>query len=352
MSNQMLEIRTLPVDMYASDGENLKVQGYVNMTGSVSEILTNPETGEKFRETILPHVFSMALQQAPRVDFLYQHDKMAVLSTTENDSLSLSEDTQGLFMRAKISDTSWGRDTYQLIKDGIIRGMSFGMIVDSFSWKLSDDGLPLRVIESIRLFEVSAVRNPAYRSSTIETRGIEQLVNIDIPKNIEKREEDMTEPKDETKKDEVIPKEKEVKDEATKKDEATPTPKKEDKPVEKRDDDVADDPEDPEIRDDNSLQASVTELIKQVKALLASKPVEKRDDEVIDEEPEERAKEAPKDEKPEDKAKTPAKETKETPKDEEKDTKDTKKEDGKDGKKFPFEKRELVEFFDLEKREV
>ena len=42
---------------------------------------------------------------------------------------------------------------------------------------------------------------------------------------------------------------------------------------------------------------------------------------MIDEEPEERAKEAPKDEKPEDKAKTPAKNTKETPKDEEKDTK-------------------------------
>lgn len=351
MSNQMLEIRTLPVDMYVSDGENLKVQGYVNMTGSVSEILTNPETGEKFRETILPHVFSVALQQAPRVDFLYQHNKMAVLSTTENDSLSLSEDTQGLFMRAKISDTSWGRDTYQLIKDGIIRGMSFGMIVDSFSWKLGDDGLPLRVIESIRLFEVSAVRNPAYRSSTIETRGIEQLVNIDIPKNIEKREEDMTEPKDETKKDEVVPKEKEVKDEVTKKDEATPAPKKEDKPVEKRDGDVADDPEELENRDDSSLQASVTELIKQVKALLTSKPVEKRDDDVA-EEPEERVKETPKDEKPEDKTKTPAEDLKETPKDEEKDTKDTEKEDGKDDKKFPFEKRELVEFFDLEKREV
>lgn len=360
-NKELLEIRTLPVDMFTSD-DGYKVQGYVNVTGSVSEILTNPDTGKQFRETILPHVFADALIQAPRVDFLYQHDKMKILSTTENNSLSLTEDSQGLFMRATIADTSWGRDTHSLIKSGIICGMSFGMVVDDSSWTLSDDGLPLRIIKSIRLFEVSAVRNPAYRSSTIETRGIEQVMNIEIPEEIEKREDNMAEPE---KKDVVeTPKDdkKDVKkDEETRQD-APKAPVEPTKKAEKRDDDVIDDDE--EVRANeapkSSLESDVKELISTVKSLISSlgSKTEKRED-VIDDEDDDReirATEVKKDEKKaDDKEKTPAVPAK---KDAEKeDEKSTKEADTKDADKKPKfgkeEKRELVDFFgEFEKREV
>lgn len=358
MTNQnKLEIRTLPIDIQVSEGDKLNVQGYVNMTGSVSEILTNPVDGKQFRETIMPKVFSNAIEEASRVDFLYQHDKMLVLASTSNQSLSLAEDSKGLFMRATISETSWGKDTYQLIRDGIIQGMSFGMIVTDEEWTLCDDGLPLRIITAIQLFEISAVRNPAYRSSTIEARDIDQVTNIEIPDNIEKREDTMAENDTEKAKDKSVEKEViETKD----------TDKSKQDVKEKRED-VVDNVDDTKQEDravddgKSSLESAVRELITKVDALLNAKTSEKRDDTTVDDEDlEDRAKTEAKDEKPEDKAKATDKASEKS--DENKtdnsakstDKADSEKTD-KDKKPFPFqknEKRELLDFFNIETREV
>ena len=127
-----------------------------------------------------PGTFANALNQGGTVDFLYQHDKQKILSTTDNDSLQLHEDDEaGLVMKANISQTSWGKDAYQLIKDKIVKSMSFGMKVLHDTWLKGSDNIPLRVIDKISLIEVSAVRNPAYVASNIEARGIDiQEVNI------------------------------------------------------------------------------------------------------------------------------------------------------------------------------
>jgi len=364
MTNQnKLEIRTLPIDIQVSEGDKLNVQGYVNMTGSVSEILTNPVDGKQFRETIMPEVFSNAIEEAGRVDFLYQHDKMLVLASTSNQSLSLAEDSKGLFMRATISETSWGKDTYQLIQDGIIQGMSFGMIVTDEEWTLCDDGLPLRIITAIQLFEISAVRNPAYRSSTIEARDIDQVTNIEIPDNIEKREDTMVENDTEKAKDKSV--EKEV---VETKDNKNTDKSKQD--VKEKREDVVEDVEDTKLEDravddgKSSLESAVRELITKVDTLLKAKAPEKRDDTTVDgEDLEDRAKTEVKDEKPEDKAKATEKTSEKS--DEKKtddsakpadkaDEKDSENTD-KNKKPFPFqkkEKRELLDFFNIETREV
>lgn len=370
MTNQnKLEIRTLPIDIQVSKGDELNVRGYVNMTGSVSEILTNPADGKRFRETIMPKVFSDAIEEASRVDFLYQHDKMLVLASTSNESLSLVEDSKGLFMRATISETSWGKDTYQLIQDGIIQGMSFGMVVTGEEWTLCDDGLPLRIITAIQIYEISAVRNPAYRSSTIEARDIDQVTDIKIPENIEKREDTMAENDTEKAKDKSV--EKEVVE--TKENKDTDKSKQDVKESEKRDNSSVDDidktdktdAEERAIDDDKSgLESAVRELITKVDALLNAKTSEKRDDTTVDDEDlEDRAKTEAKDEKPEDKTKATDKASGES--DENKtdnSAKSTDKADEEDSEKtdknkkpFPFqknEKRELLDFFDIETREV
>lgn len=182
-----MEIRTLPIQLHQNDNDKLSVSGYVNVTGSFSEPIRN-SNGEYFRETIEQGVFNNALGRASRVDFLAEHDTTKILATTENSSLELNEDSKGLFMSAKISPTSWGKDAYQLIIDGIIQGLSFGMIVLDQDWSTCDDGLPLRTIRAIELFEVSAVRHPAYKSSSVEARGIEQINDIEIPKEYRNKE--------------------------------------------------------------------------------------------------------------------------------------------------------------------
>lgn len=167
----------------------LSVSGIVNGAGSVSEILTNPRSGRQFRETIAPGVFAKAIGSASRIDFLSQHDKTQILSTTDNKSLQLQETEKGLEMRADISSTTWGKDTFQLIKDGIVKGMSFGMRVSDDNWSMGSDGIPMRTINGINLFEISAVRNPAYKSSEIEARDVDIINDIEIPDNIEERSE-------------------------------------------------------------------------------------------------------------------------------------------------------------------
>lgn len=190
MSKMQMEIRSLPIKMSSNVNDGvLSVSGIVNGAGSVSEILTNPKNGRQFRETIAPGVFAKAISNASRIDFLSQHDKTQILSTTDNKSLQLQETEKGLEMRADISSTTWGKDTFQLIKDGIIKGMSFGMRVSDDNWSMGSDGIPMRTINGINLFEISAVRNPAYKSSEIEARDIDVINDIEIPDNIEERSE-------------------------------------------------------------------------------------------------------------------------------------------------------------------
>lgn len=179
MSNT-IELRSSILE--ASEDGELFVSGTVNKTETWSGILGKKR---KFREKVKKGVFSDALKEASRVDFLAEHDKNQLLSSTENDSLKLWEDDIGLKMEATIAPTSYGRDTYALIKSNLKNYMSFGFKVLEDSWDIGQDGIYERTIEKIVLREVSTVRNPAYAASIIEARGID--VAEDVAENIKIR---------------------------------------------------------------------------------------------------------------------------------------------------------------------
>lgn len=197
MLKEKMEIRSLPIKMLVDDKssfDELAVKGIIVKAGAVSELLTNPSNGRQFKETITQGVFNDAIndaiQSGERIDFLSMHDKSLILSSTDNNSLNINETDKGLEFSANISPTSWGKDTFQLISDGIIKGMSFGMRVLDEAWSLMADGTPLRIINKVKLFEVSAVRTPAYKSSEVEARGMDIINDVAIPTNILKKEED------------------------------------------------------------------------------------------------------------------------------------------------------------------
>lgn len=183
MNINQFELRFNNTEFSSSD-EGLKVSGYVNKTNQLSQELG---LKKKFKERILPGAFRKALQRANEVHFYAEHDPSKILASTRNGSLSLREDDKGLYMEATIEDTSWGRDYYQLIQSSILRNMSFGMRVAKDSWKKLTDGTYERSIEDLDLFEVSAVRSPAYVQSSIAARSIEVVEDVEIPEE-EKRE--------------------------------------------------------------------------------------------------------------------------------------------------------------------
>lgn len=180
---EKMEIRSL-ASLNASSGDELRVEGLVNKTGSWSEVLGGRR---KFRERILPGVFQRAIERAKNIDFLAEHNKGLLLSSTQNHSLELWEDSEGLQMRAMIAPTSYGKDIYALIKSGLKTKMSFGMQVLKESWEAGPDGVALRTIEDINITEVSTVRNPCYSQSSIEARGIEVVEDVEIPELEEDR---------------------------------------------------------------------------------------------------------------------------------------------------------------------
>ncbi|WP_432694196.1 HK97 family phage prohead protease [Priestia aryabhattai] len=178
MTINKMELRVNELQLNTIAEDKMVVSGYVNKTNQWSQPLG---TRNKFVERITPGTFKRALQRATEIQFLAEHDNNKILSSTKNGKLTLREDDKGLFMKAEITPTSWGEDYYNLIKDGIITNMSFGMAVRGQKWEKRSNGISERTINELDLFEVSAVKNPAYVQSTIAARSIEVIEDIEIP---------------------------------------------------------------------------------------------------------------------------------------------------------------------------
>lgn len=186
-----MELRMHNSELRSNEDGSMTVSGYVNKTGQLSEVLG---TSKRFKEKINRGAFERAIQTAKRdIDFLAEHNSKLILASTRNDSLTLREDEQGLFMEARISPTTWGKDYYQLINDGILQNMSFGFRTVKDSWKSIQPGLYERTIDDLELFEVSVVRDPAYSQSTIASRGIDLVEDVEIPNELMEEERAMEE---------------------------------------------------------------------------------------------------------------------------------------------------------------
>lgn len=188
-----IELRVHDGDFSVLSNGDLLVRGYVNESESFSEVLFDKKKKVKFREKITRGAFNDAISRGFDIDFLAEHDQKLILASTRNGSLSLTEDDRGLYMEARIAKTSYGRDYYELIKEGILRNMSFGFSNIKDAWKRAADGIYERTIEKLDLFEVSVVKNPAYAQSAIAARGIDLVEEVIIPEGTE----DLVEPETE-----------------------------------------------------------------------------------------------------------------------------------------------------------
>ncbi|MDA1958185.1 phage major capsid protein [Bacillus cereus group sp. BcHK114] len=182
-----MELRFQGTKLSANEDGTMTVSGYVNKTDQLSNVLG---TTKRFVEKIAKGAFAQAIKNAKEIDFLAEHNAKKILSSTRNGSLQLREDSQGLYMEATIVPTSYGTDTYELIKSGIFQNMSFGFRTIRDSWKALGNDLFERTITEMELFEVSVVKNPAYSQSTIAARGINLIEEVEIPNLAENKKEE------------------------------------------------------------------------------------------------------------------------------------------------------------------
>lgn len=174
--NKVREIRTaqiIPFNVQASEIEapdEMIVEGYALTYGSPTPIVEFD--GIQYFEVIEKN----ALEGADLTDvpFKYNHsDNVMIMARTRNKTLELIPDDKGLFIRAKLANTTQGQDLYKLIKRGDIDKMSFAFTTKSDRY---EKDTRTRVIEKFdKLFDVSAVDLPAYQTTSISARSFFEM---------------------------------------------------------------------------------------------------------------------------------------------------------------------------------
>jgi hypothetical protein len=100
-----------------------------------------------------------------------------------NSTMKLEIDEVGLFIRADldIENNSEARTLHSSISRGDIDGMSFAFRIKEQTWEDLDSDMPTRKIQKIaKVFEVSAVNQPAYSNTDINARDKVALENAKI----------------------------------------------------------------------------------------------------------------------------------------------------------------------------
>lgn len=146
------------------EGDGMTFVGYAAKFNEPSENLGG------FIEYVERGAFSRALKSRNDVMLLWNHDAGEPLASTRSGTMKLVEDEIGLRVEARLPMTTRGKDLAVLLRDGIVRKMSFGFNVIKDSW--NSEGTERR-LKSVRLFEVSAVVWPAYQSTEAAVRGLD-----------------------------------------------------------------------------------------------------------------------------------------------------------------------------------
>lgn len=122
------EIRrmTVPFEVKAAtESSDGKYAG--EFTGYAAGILNIDRVGDM----ILPGAFTEDLPRFMREGVVcWQHDWMTPIGVP----LEASEDSYGLMTRARVSNTTQGKDAMTLIRDGVVKKLSIGYRVQSYEW--------------------------------------------------------------------------------------------------------------------------------------------------------------------------------------------------------------------------
>lgn len=125
-----------------------------------------------------------AFDETDMSDVIMQYDHEGrVFARIRNNTLTVTPDERGLFVRADLGGTDIGRGLYQEIAGGYTDRMSFGFIVGSDKREVveseGDKTKMMRTILSVsKLFDVSAVSLPANPDTSINAsvRGFEGVI--------------------------------------------------------------------------------------------------------------------------------------------------------------------------------
>ena len=179
------EIRQLPLTELRVAGENnqRKIVGYSAVFGTLSEVLGGYRS---FKEKIQQGAFAETIV-TDDIRALFNHNRDCVLGRNTSGTLTLTEDEKGLLVEITPPDTSTARDLLVSIERGDVSQMSFGFIAEEDEWGEAD-GMDIRTLKKVKLFDVSVVTYPAYVDTSVDVRSIDSYKSYQAQIDNEKRE--------------------------------------------------------------------------------------------------------------------------------------------------------------------
>lgn len=158
----------LPVEYRAADDGTIVVEGYAAVFDQPTNI------GDVFMEVIAPGAFRNALSRGDDVEFLINHGGLPLARSTAGN-LTMAEDAHGLKIRAVLDATD--PDVQRIVpkmRGKLLDQMSFAFQATGQRWDSSAEGLDVRTVTDVALFDVSIVNRGAYPQTTIALRSLEQ----------------------------------------------------------------------------------------------------------------------------------------------------------------------------------
>jgi HK97 family phage prohead protease len=153
-----------PVDIQ-QDGRT--IFGYASVFNSLSQDLGG------FKEIVKPGAFTRTLADGLEKFCLWSHDQKYILGAISNNTLILREDHKGLYFEATIPENVWyAQGVANLLIQKYIKKCSFGFrcYENGSSWLEDKSGAVTRFLDSVQLFEVSVLGDPAYTETEADCR--------------------------------------------------------------------------------------------------------------------------------------------------------------------------------------
>lgn len=192
---QYRDLKSIGIEKRA-DGEKT-VTGYATTFNEPYELYRSSWGGYTY--IVLEQVDPNAFADTDMSDVIMQYNHEGrVFARTSNGTLELDPDEHGLHIRANLGGTEIGRQLYEEIAGGYTDKMSFGFRAGQDKREETEERdeengtvtvTVLRTILTIsKLYDVSAVSNPANDGTSISSRNFAEGVIDEVRKEIAERE--------------------------------------------------------------------------------------------------------------------------------------------------------------------
>ncbi|HUV64419.1 MAG TPA: HK97 family phage prohead protease [Sedimentisphaerales bacterium] len=126
-----------------------------------------------WREIIRQGAATAALKRSDEL-VLWDHESSQPMARRTAGTLEVKEDKKGVFIRADVSKTIWGRNGFEAIQNEIINRMSFAFDTEKDNWFWEEiEGVRIETREILSfatLYDYSPVSYPAYKETVVMAR--------------------------------------------------------------------------------------------------------------------------------------------------------------------------------------